>query len=211
MTSSAMSSELAVDVRDVDLSLGEQLEDVGVGDAEDHVVDPRRLHLLDLRHALLGRAGDRELVGDLGRGHLVRLLEVAGAEHLDDRLRLGRVDPVRLELLVGLGREVEGDDGPRRRLGLLRVGPAGDDAPGADVERPPVPAGLVGADLHVLDDVVVPRLVVAQRAVDAVGDLAGELHRLGAAHGADVERQALLHRPREREQPSVLCGTGRRR
>ena len=63
---------------------------------------------------------------------------------------------------------------------------------------------LLGADLHVLDDVVVPGLVVAQRAVDAVGDLAGELHRLGAAHGADVERQAVLHGPREGEEPGVL-------
>ena len=75
-------------------------------------------------------------------------------------------------------------------LAFSDVGPAGDDAPGADVEGRPVAAGAFRADLRVLDDVVVPGLVVAERAVDAVRHLAGELHRLGAAHGADVDRAA---------------------
>ncbi len=31
--------------------------------------------------------------------------------------------------------------------------------------------------------------------MQAVGDLAGQLHRLGAPHRADLQRQVLLHRP----------------
>jgi len=39
--------------------------------------------------------------------------------------------------------------------------------------------------------------------VDAVGDLAREAERAGPLHRTDLERQALLHRPRGREESRV--------
>ena len=72
----------------------------------------------------------------------------------------------------------------------------------ADVEVLPVPTRLVGADLHVLDDVVEPGLVVA-RALQPSETSPASCIDLGRAW-RDVERQPLLHRPREREQPGVL-------
>ena len=63
---------------------------------------------------------------------------------------------------------------------------------------------LLRPDLDVLDQVLVGLLRVAERVVDAVGDLAGELEGLRAAHRPDHERETLLHRPGEGEEPAVL-------
>ena len=92
--------QLLVDRRDArQLLAGERLHQRGVGDGRDQVVDPRRLDLLDLRRHLVGRAGEGELLRDLGRGELDAAREVTAADRVDDRLEAVGIDPVALQLL----------------------------------------------------------------------------------------------------------------
>src|SRR5215207_2654425 len=99
------------------LAPGEGLDQRGVGDRGDEVVDPGGLDLLDLRRHLLRRAREGQLLRDLGCGERDPLGEVAGADRLDDRGEAVRVDAVALQLLGRHRRGVDPDHAPG---GVLR-------------------------------------------------------------------------------------------
>ena len=91
--------------------------------------------------------------------------------------------------------DVEGREypaGPARRLAV-----SGDRAEQriAEVEPVPAPARSLDAGLEAPDCVPQRLGGVRTRRVHAVGDLPRKLHRLGTAHGADLQRQVLLDRP----------------
>ena len=158
--------------------------------------DDVRTELLD---DVLGRAGERQLLDQLGRGQLDRELDVAARERLVDRLRLLLRDAVAKQLLDGHRRDVERDQHPHAlACRCAVVGHAG-DAPGAEVERPPIASGPLGADADVVGRVLDRLARVPERLVHAVGELSGELERLRSAHRADHDRHPLLHRARRRE------------
>src|SRR5687768_8106484 len=148
--------QLLVDRRDArQLLAGERLDQRGVGDGRDQVVDPRRLDLLDLRRHLVGRAGEGELLRDLRRGELDAARQVTAADRVDDRLEALGIDPVALQLLGRHGRRVDADHAAGGGLGRGGVPADGDDDPRAEVQRRPVLAGLLRAGLEVLGGVVV--------------------------------------------------------
>ena len=176
----------------------------GIGDGTDHVVDAGRKDVgLELGHALLRRAGHRQPLGDLGRAQLDGLVDLPDGEGVEDGGQVGLLDAVSFELVLRHRRQVEGDHDAGRLLGRGRVLAAHPDNPGPEIEVVDVAPGLLGTDAHVLHDVVVVLAGVAEGVVHAVGDLAGELERPRAAHGADLQRDRVLHRPGEREQPRV--------
>jgi hypothetical protein len=66
----------------------------------------------------------------------------------------------------------------------------------ADVQPIAITPGTVGADLEVMHGVAQRLRGVSAGRMQPVSDLTGELHRLGAGHRSELERNALLHGPR---------------